>query len=88
MKAKQLLFGAMMAIVLASCSGKESLIKDYEKACNKGDAIKAAQIVSKLDSKYKEEDFTEKEMERIVNASAVLEEKAIDGMSDMLDLFE
>lgn len=88
MKAKQLLFGAMMAIALVSCSGKESLIKDYEKACNKGDAIKAAQIVSKLDSKYKEEDFTEKEMERIVNASVVLKAKAIDGMSDMLDLFE
>lgn len=76
MKTKQLLLGAMMAIALVSCSGKESLIKDYENACSKGDAIKAAQIVSKLDSKYKEEDFTEKEMERIVNASAVLRRKS------------
>lgn len=71
MKAKQLLLGAMMAIALVSCSGKESLIKDYENACSKGDEIKAERILNKLESKYKDT-ITEQEEMRISTATSVL----------------
>lgn len=80
MKFSKFFIGAMLAVALVSCSGKESLIKDYEKACEKGNAEKAVQILGKLDSKYKESDFTESEMERIDKATIVLESKALNAL--------
>ncbi|MGN0187065.1 MAG: hypothetical protein ACI392_04890 [Paludibacteraceae bacterium] len=85
MKFTKFFMGAMLAVALVSCSGKESLIKDYEKACDKGDAVKATQILNKLDSKYEESDFTEEDLERIAVATLVLEENAIKSMGNMLN---
>ncbi|MGM9745636.1 MAG: hypothetical protein ACI30H_01550 [Paludibacteraceae bacterium] len=85
MKFTKFFMGAMLAVALVSCSGKGSLIRDYEKACNNGDAVKAAQIVSKLESEYNESDFTEEELERIAVATLVLEQNAIKSMGNMLD---
>lgn len=84
MKFTKFFWGAMLAVALVSCSGKGSLIRDYEKACNDGDAIKAAQIVSKLEA-YDESEFTDEELERINVATLVLEGKAVESMGNMLN---
>ncbi|MCI7430088.1 MAG: hypothetical protein SO182_01885 [Paludibacteraceae bacterium] len=84
MKFTKFFLGAMLAVALVSCSGKGSLIRDYEKACNDGDAIKAAQIVSKLEA-YDESEFTDEELERINVATLVLEGKAVESMGNMLN---
>lgn len=84
MQISKFMMGAMIAMTLVACSGKESMIKNYEKACNDGNAIKAAKIAAKMDEKFKETDFTEEELDRISKATIILEEKAVDNMSDML----
>lgn len=78
MKISKFMMGAMIAMIFVACSGKESMIKDYEKACNDGNAVKAAKIAAKMDEKFKEEDFTEEDLTRISKASLILEEKTID----------
>jgi len=85
MKQTKVFMGALMAIMLVACSNKESLIKDYEKACADGNSVKAVKIANELDKKFTDSDFTEDEMMRIAAASAVLEGKALEGMSNILD---
>ena len=65
--------------ILMSCNSnsKESLLKSYEKACQKGDAIAVTKIFNKMATCYpNDEDWTESEMLRIETASAVFEQKA------------
>lgn len=85
MKISKFMFGAMIATILVACSGKESMIKDYENACNEGNAIKAVQISAKMEEKFKEADFTQEELARITKATLVLEEKAINNASEMVN---
>ncbi|MGN0033197.1 MAG: hypothetical protein ACI358_05415 [Candidatus Limimorpha sp.] len=79
MKISKFLVGAMLAVALASCSGKEqkeskdSLIKDYEMACEKDMVGNAMQILNKLDADYKGTGFTEAELERFDEAYYVLD---------------
>lgn len=82
------MMGAMIAMIFVACSGKESMIKDYEKACNDGNAVKAAKIAAKMDEKFKEADFTKEELTRISDATIILEEKTINNMSDMMNMFD
>ncbi|MGN0235386.1 MAG: hypothetical protein ACI4BD_03580 [Paludibacteraceae bacterium] len=85
MKFSKYLFGAMLAVALVSCSGKESLLKDYEKACSNGDAIKAAQIIEKMGEKYPDDaDWTEAQMNRIEVATEVLAAKQLESLGNML----
>ena len=50
--------------------------KNYEKACEAGNAVKAAQVLEDMEKKYPEDtDWTEDQMERIIEASATLAEK-------------
>lgn len=75
MKLKSIIFVAMIAF-LASCTNPESLLKSYEKACEAGNAVKAAQVLKDMEEKYPEDaNWTEDQMERIVEATATLAEK-------------
>ena len=51
MKLKSILVIAAVAL-LASCSNPESLLKKYESACEKGNAVKAAQVLEQMEKKY------------------------------------
>lgn len=75
MKLKSILVVALLAF-LASCTNPESLLKSYEKACEAGNAVKAAKILEDIEKKYPEDsDWTEDQMERFVEATATLAEK-------------
>ncbi|MBQ9440393.1 MAG: hypothetical protein IJU35_07400 [Paludibacteraceae bacterium] len=95
MKLKHLLL-AMLVALFAACTNQESLLKDYEKACQNGESIKATQILVQMQKKYPNDaDWTEEQQERILEASMTLNAKAaekvggmidaIDGLSDMFD---
>lgn len=87
MKLKHIVLVALVAL-LAACTNQESLLKDYENACEKGNAVKAAKVLEKMEKKYPNDaDWTEEQQERIVAASLVLSEKTIGGAADMLNLF-
>ena len=63
MKLKSIIVVAMVAF-LASCTNPESLLKSYEKACEAGNAVKAAQVLEDMEKKYPEDtDWTEDQME-------------------------
>ncbi len=95
MKLKNIIVVALVAM-LAACTNQESLLKDYEKACEKGNYLKASQILEQMDKKYpNEEDWTEEQQDRIIEASAVLTEKTMekagnifDALGGMEDLFK
>lgn len=95
MKLKHIAFVALVAL-LAACTNQESLLKDYEKACEKGNYLKAARVLEQMEKKYPNDaDWTEEQQERIMEASVVLNEKTIekagdifDALGDMEDLFE
>lgn len=76
MKLRHFAFVALVAL-FAACTNQESLLKDYEKACEKGDAVKATKIAYQMHEKYpNNEDWTLEQQKRIVNASVVLMQKA------------
>ena len=78
MKLKHIAFAALVAL-FAACTNQESLLKDYEKACEKGDAVKAAKIAGEMEKKYPNDaDWTEEQQERMVKASLVLSKKSLD----------
>lgn len=81
---KKLFFGALCAMMLVGCSSRESMIKDYEKACNDGNAVKAIQIAADMEKKYDKGEFTDEEVARIAAASLVLEAKTLENMSGVL----
>ena len=88
MKLKHFAFVALVAL-FAACTNQESLLKDYEKACEKGDAIKAAKILDQMEKKYPNEaDWTLEQQVRLEKASVVLSEKSLEDASDMLDAFK
>ena len=78
MKLKHFAFVALVAL-FAACTNQESLLKDYEKACEKGDAVKAAKIIEKMEKKYPNEaDWTLEKQIRMEKASVVLSKKALE----------
>ena len=86
MKISKYFWGAMLAVALVSCTGNESLLKDYEEACSKGDAIKAGQILQKMEEKYpNDSDWTEAQWNRIEVATEVLATKQLESLGNMLD---
>ena len=95
MKLKHIAFVALVAL-FAACTNQESLLKDYEKACEKGNYIKAAKVLKQMEKKYPNDaDWTEEQQERIIEASTVLSEKtmekagnALDALGGMEDLFQ
>ena len=95
MKLKHIAFVALVAL-LTACTNQESLLRDYEKACEKGNAIKAAKVLAQMEKKYpNDEDWTEEQQERLLEASEVLSEKTMEKAGDVLnalggmdDLFE
>jgi len=85
MKLKHIAFVALAAL-FAACTNQESLLKDYEKACEKGNYIKAAKVLERMEKKYpNEEDWTEEQQERIAEATAVLSEKTAEKAGDVLN---
>ena len=85
MKFKHIACVALIAL-LAACTNQESLLKDYEKACEKGNALKAEKVLHQMEKKYPNEaDWTEEQQERILKASMVLSKKTVDGFGDALD---
>lgn len=60
----------LMSFALVACNSTDSLIKKYEKACEKGDAVAAAKVAEKLSKVEKE--LTDEQSERIDNASIKL----------------
>ena len=86
MKISKYFWGAMLAVALVSCTSNESLLKDYEEACSKGDAIKAGQILQKMEEKYpNDSDWTEAQLNRFEVATEVLAEKQLESLGNMLD---
>ncbi len=86
MKISKYFLGALLAVALVSCTGNESLLKDYEEACSKGDAIKAGQILQKMEEKYpNDSDWTEAQWNRIEVATEVLATKQLESLGNMLD---
>ncbi|MBQ9297205.1 MAG: hypothetical protein IJ204_08445 [Paludibacteraceae bacterium] len=80
MKLKHFAFVALVAL-FAACTNQESLLKDYEKACEKGDAVKAAKIIEKMEKKYPNEaDWTLEQQIRVEKASVVLSKKALENV--------
>jgi len=85
MKLKHILFVALVAL-LTACTNQESLIKDYEKACENGNYIKAAKVLEQMEKKYPDEaDWTEEQQIRIMEATAVLSEKTAEKAGDVLN---
>ena len=85
MKLKHFAFVAVV-VLLAACTNQESLLKDYEKACENGNAIKAAKILDQMGKKYPNEaDWTLEQQVRLEKASVVLSEKSLEDASNMLD---
>jgi len=85
MKLKHILFVALVAL-LTACTNQESLLKDYEKACEKGNYIKAAKVLEQMEKKYPDDaDWTEEQQERIVEATAVLSQKTAEKAGDVLN---
>lgn len=85
MKLKHVLFVALVAL-LTACTNQESLLKDYEKACENGNYIKAARVLEQMEKKYPDEDdWTEEQQERIVEATAVLSQKTAEKAGDVLN---
>ena len=86
MKISKYFLGALLAVALVSCTSNESLLKDYEEACSKGDAIKAGQILQKMEEKYpNDSDWTEAQWNRIEVATEVLATKQLESLGNMLD---
>ena len=95
MKLKNIAVIALVAL-LSACTNHESLLKDYEKACEKGNAIKAAKVLEQMEKKYpNNEDWTEEQQEQMMEATEVLSQKSmekaggvLDALGDMENLFE
>ena len=78
MKLKHFAFVALVAL-FAACTNQESLLKDSEKASEKGDAVKAAKIIDQMEKKYPNEaDWTSEQQMRMEKASIVLSKKAFE----------
>ncbi|MBQ9440405.1 MAG: hypothetical protein IJU35_07460 [Paludibacteraceae bacterium] len=73
MKLKHFLLAALVAL-FAACTSKESLIQDYEKACEVGDIVKAEKIGKKLEGKT----LSTEEQERITKATLKLSAKQME----------
>ena len=85
MKLKHIAFVAVM-VLLAACTNQESLLRDYEKACEQGNYIKATKVLSQMEKKYpNDEDWTEVQQERIMNATVVLSQKSAEKLGNALD---
>lgn len=79
MKLKHLMMVLIAALMLACTSTPESLLKDYEKACENGDITKAAKIANKMKNEYpNDEDWTDEQEERFLEATKVLQDKSED----------
>lgn len=88
MKLKHFAFVVLVAL-LTACTNQESLLKDYEKACEKGNAAKAAKVLKEMEKKYpNDEDWTEEQQERLMEASAELTQKSLEKAGDILNAFE
>jgi hypothetical protein len=93
MKKLQSIVLVLVVAFLASCSGGslESMVKDYEKACEKGNVVKAEKIANQIAEKYPDNaaEWTDELMERVMTASVTLmknvEEDAMDALEDALE---
>lgn len=92
MKALKFIAMAVVACFLfASCNPSvDSLIDKYSKACKAGDYEKAAKIAEKLDAKEKEAQFTEEQVNKLLEASLDCAKEGVEKMNeaakDMEDL--
>lgn len=70
----QKVFAVAMAVAfLSACSPSlDSMLKDYEAACKKGDAEKAEQIMKQIDEKFPDAQLTEEQQERVATATLQL----------------
>ena len=85
MKLKHIAFVALVAL-LAACTNQESLLRDYEKACEQGNSLKAAKALNQMEKKYpNKQDWTEDQQERILEASLVLTQKTAEKAGNVLD---
>lgn len=54
-----------------------------------GNAVKAAKVLKEIEKKYpNDEDWTEEQQERLIEASAVLTQKSLEKADDILNAFE
>ncbi len=63
----------MAAAFLTACTPSiDGMIKDYEKACAKGDAEGAEAAIEKLEKNYPDAELTQEQQERLAKAALVL----------------
>lgn len=89
MKKLQSIVLVLVVAFLASCSGGslESMVKDYEKACEKGNVVKAEKIANQIAEKYPDNaaEWTDELMERVMTASVTLMNNAVEDAMDVLE---
>lgn len=65
------------AVMMVACNKREALISDYEKACEKGQTLKAQKLLNQMEKEWGDEEPTPEQLERIENATLVLTEKSM-----------
>lgn len=89
MKKLQSIVLVLVVAFLASCSGGslESMVKDYEKACEKGNVVEAEKIEAQIEEKYPEgsAEWTDELMERVMIASVTLMKNVEEDAMDLLE---
>ena len=91
MKKMKLLFVVVLAglLCMACTPKKEALLRDYEEACQNGDATAALRVISEMEKEFGDVDdlddvFTETEQLRFETATTTLQQKmAKDAMEQL-----
>lgn len=91
MKKLKLLFVVVLAglLCMACTPQKEALLRDYEEACQNGDATAALRVISEMEKEFGDVDdlddvFTETEQLRFETATTTLQQKmAKDAMEQL-----
>lgn len=90
MKNLKVIFMAILAgITLVACTPKkEALLRDYEEACQNGDATAALRVISKMEKEFGEANldsiYTETEQLRFETATATLQQKVAEKAMEQL----
>lgn len=88
-KVKLIVLAILACTMFFACTPKnEKLLRNYENACQKGDAIKAMHVISEMEKEFGDanidEVFTETQQARFETATAVLEQKSTEQMMEQL----
>ena len=86
---KVIAMAILAGLMMVACTPKkEKLLRSYEDACQKGDAIAAMRVIGEMEKEFGEENidsvFTETDKNRFETATAILEQKAAEQAMEQL----